>query len=252
MTEHVQWIEGFRRVDNVPDDLTHGVKLFTNRLCPFAHRSYWSALEKGIEKDIEFIHVELGKNKPEWFSKVSPFGTVPVLYDHGHQVLESNNVSEYFEDKHKHQGTALLPEDPLKRATIRLIISRFDSKVVAPLYALLRQGGDESKYQELSNNLRQALITFNDEVVKAAPTGPNLAGDFSLADIVVLPFLVRFEATLGHYRQFELLPDDGKHDRLRSAFAAAKARPAFQKTNQPADFYVWAYESYAATTGYKK
>ena len=53
----------------------------------------------------------------------------------------------------------------------------------------------------------------------------------SLADIAIVPFLERFSYTLAHYRGFELLPDDGKHTRLRRLLAAARARPAFQSTN---------------------
>ncbi len=45
--------------------------------------AWWSLLEKNVA--FEYIHVDLGPHKPDWYkAKVSPYGTVPALYDEVH------------------------------------------------------------------------------------------------------------------------------------------------------------------------
>merc|ERR1711972_300766 len=69
-----------------------GLKFFGNRICPFAHRAWWAALEVGAP--IEYIHVDMGRrsggplaegtNKPLWYvDDVSPLATIPTLFDEG-------------------------------------------------------------------------------------------------------------------------------------------------------------------------
>jgi len=247
----VQISPDYRSVDGAPADLNKGLKYFGNRLCPFAHRAWWAAHEKDVVQDFELIHVELGPNKPAWYqAEVNPLGTVPVFYDEGRVVYESLILAEYFDEKYPTRGVRLLPEDPVHRATARLLASRFGEKVVKPLYALLMEGWDDAKYDGVLDAARAALVSFNDDVnrfsPKATPDQTSLvASGFSLAEIAIIPFLDRFTASLKYYRNFELLPDDGKHDRLRDAFAASQQRPAFKKTSQDPDFYVWAYLAYA-------
>jgi len=78
----------------------------------------------------------------------------------------------------------------------------------------------------------RALESFEAEIERfGSKDSEYLVGNrLSLADIAIVPFLERLSHTLAHYRGFELLPDDGKHTRLRRLLAAARARPAFQST----------------------
>jgi hypothetical protein len=50
-------------------DLLTGIKYFGNRLCPFAHRAFLTLEEKGLLSDgtVEYIHINLGPSKPEWY-----------------------------------------------------------------------------------------------------------------------------------------------------------------------------------------
>src|ERR1051325_1728073 len=52
------------------------LQLYTFQLCPFAHRVRLTLAEKGLTA--ELIEIDL-KNKPAGFSKISPYGKVPVL-----------------------------------------------------------------------------------------------------------------------------------------------------------------------------
>ena len=115
---------------------------------------------------------------------------------------------------------------------MRFLILRFGEKCIKPLYALL-MNNDEEKEACLKKEARAVLVNFNSEVERYAPSSlkqPYLLGgdQLTLLDIAAVPFIDRFAATLSHYRNFEILPDDGKHDRIRAAYAACKARKAFQ------------------------
>eukprot|EP01096_Ripella_sp_DP13-Kostka_P001377 TRINITY_DN11611_c0_g1_i1.p2 TRINITY_DN11611_c0_g1~~TRINITY_DN11611_c0_g1_i1.p2 ORF type:complete len:249 (-),score=100.61 TRINITY_DN11611_c0_g1_i1:41-787(-) len=236
-----------RNVEGVPEDLAQGVKFFGNRICPFAHRAWWAAVEK--EAAIDYIHIDLGPEKPVWYAQVNPFGTVPALYVEGKPVFESLVVAEFLEESHKGQGTALLPDDLFLKATIRVLISKFGDKCVKNHYAFLSQS-DQSLWAEAGKTLLDSYASFVGDIETLtggeANKGPFLAGEFSLLDIAVIPFVDRFNATLKKYRNFDLLgADDARLDRIRAAYNASKERPAFQLTSQEPDFYSWGYRSYA-------
>jgi len=234
-----------RIVDDAPS-IDNGLVLFSNRLCPFAHRAWWTIEELGIGEKIDYIHVELGPSKPAWYvEKVNPFGTVPALFDGGRPVFESLIVAEFLSEKFANADNSLLPADLLDRATVRLLIARWGDKCTRPLYGLL-SNTDISKADELEDAVRAALTSFEQEIVKFAGADSDyLVGNkLTLADVAIVPFLERFVHTLAHYREFELLPDDGKHTRLRRVLETARSRPAYQKTTPPGDFIVWSYEAY--------
>ena len=210
-------------------------------------RAWWAAFEKGIEKEFNYIHIELGANKPKWYSELNPSGTVPFVVDDGKPVFESVIVAEYFEDKYKNQGTTLLPADAHQRSVIRFLIANFGEKVTGLSYTLLK-AQDPNVQEETKTKLRTAITNFNSTIksLVPSPAGPYLAGEFSLADIAIVPFIDRFAASLKFYRNFEFVVDDESHDRLVSSFKASQTRPGFQSTSQSPEFYNWVYEPYAS------
>jgi glutathione S-transferase len=146
-------------------------------------------------------------------------------------VYESMIIAEYFDEKYPNRGIKIYPEDVHKKATARLLISRFGDKVTKHLYELLSNPNPEDQ-ERLRENVRNALVDFNKDVNNFAPredfNGPYLLGDFSALDIAVFPFIDRFTATLKYYREYDLLSDAPEYDRIYSAFNACKSRPAFQ------------------------
>jgi len=214
-------------------------KFYGNPICPFAHRAWWTAKEKQIP--LEFIHIPLGDEKPEWFTKtVNPRGTVPAVQQNEHTILESMIIAEFFEDHYSGQGTSLLPKDAYKRAAIRLFIDQW-GQTTPLLYGLLKNQ-DRAKDAELKEQLNAKLKAVGD-LLRAQSEGPFFLGDqLSLADIAALPFIDRFSATLSHYREYNLFDAD---ERLRTWYDAAKARTAFQETAKEPEFYIDGYKSYA-------
>lgn len=96
--------------------MNSSITLVTNKICPFAHRAWITAREKGV--DIELREVSL-KNKEPFFTETyrkayahdpSSDGKVPILI-HGDSFLaESDLVSWYIAETFS-SGTELIPKN---------------------------------------------------------------------------------------------------------------------------------------------
>jgi len=213
-----------------------GILYFGNRLCPFAHRAWWTILEKDI--DIKYYHIDLGTSKPTWFKEhVNPFGTVPCIYDNGNPVYESLIVVEYLNEKYPGSFN-IYPDSLLEKAAVRLVVNKFDT---GPMYRLLTAKDDESKLKgkEAINQMLDGI----EKLFKQQSHGPYFLGNrLSLAEIAIMPFIDRFSTVLKHFRSYDIF--EGRES-LKNAYEACKQRPAFQSTMQDPEFYIAVYTGYA-------
>jgi len=238
--------EGHRRTEAPSgEELANAEFLFFgNRICPFAHRGWWAALEVGAplaNDPSKYVHIDLGPNKPAWYKEnVNQYGTVPFLIHEGKPIYESNIVAEFLDEVY--DGGLMPKNDAHGRAAIRLLMGQFGEKVVGKLYQLL-MNRDAEKAAEKREAANTALEWAEEAYGSHDAAGPYFLGErFSLADIVVLPFLDRFSATLQHYRDFDIF--EGR-PRLQAAYEAAKTRPAFAQSSQDPQFYIRGYSRYA-------
>lgn len=90
-------------------------------------------------------------------------------------------------------GAPLLPTDPLLRARCRLAID-FVNRSVCPSFYKYLQEQDETKWDELKNQLVQHVLGFgkqlleNDEKYSSVKGGHYLGGQFTLVDIALIPW----------------------------------------------------------------
>eukprot|EP01095_Lingulamoeba_sp_RSL-Kostka_P000585 TRINITY_DN10852_c0_g1_i2.p1 TRINITY_DN10852_c0_g1~~TRINITY_DN10852_c0_g1_i2.p1 ORF type:complete len:230 (-),score=83.04 TRINITY_DN10852_c0_g1_i2:180-869(-) len=219
----------------------YSIKFYGNRICPFAHRALFTAELKEVE--YEYVHVPLGKEKPESYVKdINPRGTVPALIlndDNNKKVLESLFVSEFLDDI-SNAGPKLQPQDAYERYQTKIVIDVF-GKTLGPLYGLL-------KNQEEENNqvfIEKITSSLNDvfDIYKETSEGPYLFGDrITIADIAIIPFLERFSITLPHYRSFDPLSVD---DRVAALLNAARELEAFKSSTESPEYYIEGYKGYA-------
>lgn len=72
------------------------LKIVSFKICPFVQRVTASLEQKNIPYEIEYISL---KNKPSWFTDISPNGQVPLLITENNKVLfESDAIIEYIND----------------------------------------------------------------------------------------------------------------------------------------------------------
>jgi glutathione S-transferase len=224
------------------------VTLYSNVMCPFAHRAHIAAIEKNV--DFEYVYVplsgEIKKNpslaKPEFFLKsVNPSGTVPALYYDGKHPINESDVCCEFIDSAYSGGTELVPEDPVLAAKMRIAIKAVD---VFSFYKLV-MNQDPAKDAELAATIEKQLAKF--EALIDSAEGPYVLGEsISLAEVLLIPFLDRFRYTLKYYRGYDLIVPGSKTEALMAAF---EKRASFQASNESGDFYIDKYAGYAGERG---
>jgi glutathione S-transferase len=162
------------------------LKLVSFDLCPFVQRAAIALLEKGVP--FERITVDLA-NKPDWFTKISPLGKVPLLMvgEPGQEkiIFESAVIAEYLEDI---LPNPLHPADPLDRARHRAWME-FGSSILADLYTI-QTTGDRAAFDAKLTILKQKFTRLESEL----GAGPYFSGEkFSLVDAAFAPVFRYFD-----------------------------------------------------------
>lgn len=126
------------------------LRLLSMRYSPYAQRTHIILEAKKIP--YHTINIDL-TNKPDWLTKYSPLGKVPVLgipTENGYQYIhDSLVIADYLDEKYREK--LLYPEDPLAKALDRLLIERFN--IVSSAYYKLAFEGDGEGLNETLNGL---------------------------------------------------------------------------------------------------
>ena len=213
------------------------IEFITAEVCPFAQRTHLTLMEKGLAYD----HAEVDlKNKPAWFEAVSPYSKVPVLKHDGAVVYESAIINEYIEERFPEP--ALMPSDPVSRATARIWIDYCNTRFIGAFYGALSAQGVDAQ-AEAAAKLTDMMIYMEDNAL--APLGSDpywLGGDVSLVDMAYWPFFERLPAVT-HYRGVEI---PQACPRLAAWNAAMGARMSVRRTRHDAAYYIASYARYDA------
>ena len=212
------------------------------------------------EKGLSFSELKLDlfsgdQLRPEYL-KINPNGVVPSLVHDGHAIIDSAVIIEYLNEVFP-EPTGLAPDDPVARAAMRSLI-RYIDEVPTPavrvpsyniaflphyrdmpeadfvalaeskplrkefLLSMGRTGFSAEEMDKALERLRRAIARMSETL--RASGGPWLMGaDLTLADIAIMPVLVRM-ADLGLGTIWERLPE------VDTWLAAFRARPAYSKT----------------------
>jgi glutathione S-transferase len=209
-------------------------------------------------KQLAFDEVKLNllagdQLKPDYL-KLNPNGVVPTLDHDGQIIIDSTVITEYLDEVAP--KASFTPEDPVKRARMRALMhfidempaaavrvptfnlaflpnfqkmSREDFLAMAESKPLRREfmmtmgqtGFPKAEMDAALARLRRAYERMDAEI--AASGGPWLLGkDITLADVAVMPALVRMD-DLG-YADWQDLP------RVVTWFDNIRAQPAFKPT----------------------
>ena len=209
-------------------------------------------------KDLDFDEIKLNllegdQLKPDYL-KLNPNGVVPTLDHNGAIVIDSTVITEYLDEVEP--DVNFTPEDPVMRARMRALMHFIDEMPAAavrvPTFNLaflpsfqkmsreafvamaeskpLRRefmmtmgqtGFPKAEMDAALARLRRAYERMDAEIAKTG--GPWLLGkDISLADVAVMPALVRMH-DLG-------MPGWQDLPRIVTWFDNIRAQPAFQPT----------------------
>jgi glutathione S-transferase len=212
------------------------LKLYTFRLCPFAHRVRLTLAEKGLVA--EFIEINL-KDKPADFLSISPNGRVPVLVHEAKRIWESAVIMEYLEEAFPERP--LMPADPCERAEARLWIDFANARLFEPTHRLIFERDLDQRRIHVKQ-LDAAITRLEHDGMSRRSDGYLLGDQFTLADIALYPWFEQL-ATLERFGMFRM---PAACEGILSWMAAVAVRPAVKRCAQSDDWYADNYRRYLA------
>mmetsp|Transcript_20520 Transcript_20520/g.29766 ORF Transcript_20520/g.29766 Transcript_20520/m.29766 type:complete len:298 (+) Transcript_20520:116-1009(+) len=204
-SERLSELRGGNDADLIKKD--ENIEFFTLQggMCPYAARTLIVLHELGLQFDTVEVS---GRPKPDWYLEINPRGKVPAIRvpsDKNTIVYESAICDEYLCDYYDLSvggDRNLMPRAPSERANIRLLNDHYDT-VVGPAQFTFLMNKDSEKDEELENAMEKSLDVYEETLKNSG--GPFLIGEsFTLADVHILPFVLRLIVSLRHFKSYEL------------------------------------------------
>jgi glutathione S-transferase len=214
------------------------LQLYNFQLCPFAHRVRLTLAEKRLAA--ELIEIDL-KNKPASFSKISPYGKVPLLQHGDVKIWESAIINGYLDEVFS--DPPLMPSSPSDRALAHIWIKFADERLYAATHSLIFTRNDEARRKLVAQMFDSIQLLENEVMAKRPGGGPYVFGDrFTLVDITLYPW---FEQ-LGALEQFNEFRLPNSCVGLREWRQAVSERKAVSQCARSTDWYAERYRTYLA------
>lgn len=130
-------------------------------------------------------------------------------------MWESLVLFEYLEDAYPHatnpNAQSLLPADAIGRAKARIWVDHISKKIISAFYTFLQAQGEEEQ-EAGKKKLLDGLQTWV-KAMAPSSSGPYFFGNqFTIVDIVLVPWVLRFSSVMRKYRNFELPTSGGEGD----------------------------------------
>ena len=196
------------------------IKLYDFKSSPNCQRVKIVLAEKNLQYEIVPIDLRAKEQKTPAYLKMNPYGKVPVLTDDDTVLYESCIINEYLNEKYP--NPPLMPTDLGKRAKARILtdygLAHLDSAYQKLRMETMKDAKEQNKevIEAAKNELRHLLKHLETELGDKE----YLVGDFSLADVNLLPRFTRLEG-------FGVLPDPSL-PKLGAYVQRIKARPSVQ------------------------
>ena len=205
--------------------------------CPFAQRAWIAFLEKESDPtqptlfnytEVNFFNPDLSETK----RFLAVHNTVPAAITSEGETLRESMPIAYWVDAQYPKVSPLQPASAEGVATMKALIAKYTGgrfDVVAPFYGALMEIDDQHKIQALMNALLDSYKEISRDL--QASGGPYLmGGQFTLADVALIPFVLRALSILAFYKGFSV-PDSPAFQPFKDWVAAFSARPSVRISN---------------------
>lgn len=201
------------------------MELYHNDMSTCAQKVRLVLREKNLTCVEHEVNIRAGEQNTPAYRQLNPNGVVPTLVDHGQVIIESSVICEYLDDAYPQ--VPLRPADPVARARMRMWTMQPDAGLhpavgqtcvaIAFRHQMLAYGPehverliaarpDPVMREQFRRLLEQGVAApgvapavrryerFVEQMARQLDNTPWLAGDqFSLADAMALPYVVRLE-----------------------------------------------------------
>ncbi|KAI9373611.1 thioredoxin-like protein [Aspergillus egyptiacus] len=183
------------------------ITLYTNHICPWAHRAHIALKELGLE--YEEVIIDLDKPREPWYLEINPRGLVPTISYNGTIIPESAIVTQLLADSHPSHlvPPSNTPEGAIQRAHIAFFVDTFISRVWSQAFAACKAASEEER--SAATEALVAAIEKNDVEKLLYPDGAGSGPFFrsaekmTLAEALTGSFLLRILSF--HKPQYGLL-----------------------------------------------
>lgn len=220
------------------------LEIFWGSGSPFSWRVLLGAELKGLAYESRLLEFSKGHMKAPDFLQMNPRARVPVIKDEGFVLFESLPILEYFEDRWP--AVPLFGKDPRERASIRRLISEFESYLRDPVFdltlGLLRSVGagppgrtmTPTEFEETAKKAQGELETLDQRVAGGSWL---VGGRPSAADVAVYPFLATLQRAMAkaeaQARDIGLYPLEEVHPNVRRWMGLVEAVAGYERTYPP-------------------
>lgn len=207
------------------------LRMYVWKHCPFCQKASIVAAEHNIKYEEVLVPLDM----PDWYKKINPRETVPTLEVDGKPIFESNLVARYL-DNLAPAGNSLMGSTDRERYQIEFFMTQVGDLLYA-CHQLIRDPFNKERRQAVEDN-----AVYIDRIIQEnQTTGPFFLDKFSMADVVILPFLIRFHAVLNYYAGVDIF---AKAPLLKRIWAHGKDRPSVKSTTIEMKHYVEHYVSW--------
>jgi glutathione S-transferase len=170
------------------------MKIYGNPMSTCTRKVLMTLAENGTPFEMNVVDFAKGEHKQEAHLRRQPFGRIPALDDDGFELFESRAMSRYLNEK---AGGKLVPSDIKARGKMEQWVSIETSEFSANAMKFIAEYMFK-RPQELA--ILEAAQKGLDATCRVMETQlaktPFLAGsDFSLADVVFMPYIEYAMAT---------------------------------------------------------
>ncbi|KAF2749877.1 glutathione-S-transferas-like protein omega 1 [Sporormia fimetaria CBS 119925] len=178
------------------------ITLYTNHMCPWAHRAHIVIKELGLP--YEEVIIDLDKPREPWYLEINPRGLVPAIkFSDGavkdQIVYESGIVAQFLADAYPSHLVPKSgdPEAALARARINFFVDTWFSKAGSYWYQIILKNSQEEK-EATAKEFVDLVGKEIEPLLKDAAPFFGGSDKFTMAEALIAPFILRVYAFAKH------------------------------------------------------
>ncbi|KAF4343605.1 glutathione S-transferase [Fusarium beomiforme] len=174
------------------------ITLYTNHVCPFAHRAHITLAELGLSVKEEIIDLNTPRS-PEYLA-INPRGLVPTIKYNGEIITESAIVAQFLVDSYPND---LLPAStdkngPLTRARVAFFADTYSTKVQAHIGKAIYFAKTEEDANKAADDAIAGIVKEVEPLLKNAAPYFNGSDKLTFAEVLTAPFVIRLLSFAKH------------------------------------------------------
>jgi len=189
--------------------------------CPYCHKVWLFLEEKRVPYRVEKITMRCYGPKEKWYLQKVPSGMLPALELDGHMITESDDILAALEASFGPLGMPMPSITPQRRLE-RQLFSAWCQWLCYPARSAWEEAANKQRFEEVLSQVDHALQKH---------PGPYFLEDFSLADVIFIPYVERMLASLYYYKGFNIKEASPAIDRW---FTALETRETYRGTQSDA------------------